>query len=117
MKCVISIALIICATAAPAAADPFHSRAAGPGFVEDFDPTSPGAHDYAPPTPVGRGHGPAYFGAGYTEFLFSGGRTPRLPPATVYVGPLERGLHGNRRSQLRQGMSPRAGTYLGVPAE
>jgi hypothetical protein len=114
---IISAILSICAAAAPAVADPFRSHVVAPGLVDDFDPTSPGAHDYAPPTPIGRGHGPAYFGAGYVEFLFSGGRTPRLPPATVYVGPTESGPYGNRRLQLRQRMSPRAGTYLGVPAE
>jgi hypothetical protein len=117
MKFVVSIVLSVCAAAAPAAADPFYRRAVVPGFVDDFDPTSPGLHDYAPPTPVGRGHGPAYFGAGYVEFLFSGGRTPRLPPATVYIGPLESRPYSNRRLQLRHGMSPRAGTYMGLPAE
>ena len=63
----------------------------GSGVVLDFDPTSPGLHDYAPPTPVGRGYGNAYLGAGYMEFLYSGpgGRAPHLPPRRVYVGPVE----------------------------
>jgi hypothetical protein len=117
MKRVILVVLSVCAVATPALADPLYSRGAVPGFVDDFDPTNPEPHDYTPPTPIGRGHGPPYFGAGYVEFLFSGGRTPRLPPATVYVGPVESAPYGNRRLQLRHGMSPRAGTYLGVPAQ
>lgn len=118
MRYVISAVLLVCAATAPAVAEPpLRSRAAVPGFVQDFDPTSPGLHDYTPPTPAGRGGGgAAYFGAGYVEFLFSGGRTPRLPPATVYVGPLESGPYSNRRLQLRQGMS-RAGVYVAVPTE
>jgi hypothetical protein len=117
MKHILSIALSVCAIAAPAIADPLHPRAVVSGFVGDFDPMSAEPHDYTPPTPIGRGNGSAYFGAGYVEFLFSGGRTPRLPPATLYVGPLETAPYSNRRLQLRHGMSPRAGTYLGMPAE
>jgi hypothetical protein len=87
------------------------------GIVADVNPTRLGLHDYAPPTPVGRGHGNAYVGAGYIEFLYSGGgaRPPALPPRRVYVGPLESEPYGNRRVQLRHGMSPRAGTYVSLP--
>jgi|SRR5215470_11514911 len=112
--------LSLCALVMPAAAgEPLYSRPAPEGFVQDFNPTNPNLHDYTPPTPVGRGHGNAYFGAGYMEFLYSGGtsRPPPLPPRRVYVGPLESEPYGNRRVQLRQGMSPRAGTYIAVPED
>jgi hypothetical protein len=118
MRYVIPVVLSVCAAVAPALAEPPRSRAVVPGVVQNFDPTSPGLHDYTPPTPVGRGYGGgAYFGAGYMEFLFSGGRTPRLPPATVYVGPMERAPYGNRRMQLRRSTTPRAGVYVAVPTE
>jgi len=111
--------LSLCALVMPAAGEPLYSRPAPEGFVQDFNPTNPHLHDYTPPTPVGRGHGNAYFGAGYMEFLYSGGgsRPPRLPSQRVYVGPLESGPYDNRRVQLRQGMSPRAGTYIAVPED
>jgi hypothetical protein len=118
MKRLILAGLSLCAAVMPAAAgEPPHSRPAAAGVVQDFNPTNPNPHDYTPPTPVGRGHGNAYFGAGYVEFLYSGGgsRTPRLPPRRVYVGPLESEPYGNRRMQLRQGMSPRAGVYTALP--
>ena len=101
------------------AGEPLYSRPAAAGIVQDFNPTNPNLHDYTPPTPVGRGHGNAYFGAGYMEFLYSGGasRPPQLPPRRVYVGPLESEPYGNRRVQLRQGMSPRAGTYIALPED
>jgi hypothetical protein len=111
MRRAILLALLISVTSVPALAQsPFP-------VVADVNPTRPGLHDYAPPTPVGRGYGNAYFGAGYMEFLFSGSgaRTPHLPPRRVYVGPLESEPYGNRRVQLRQGMSPRAGTYMALP--
>ena len=117
MKCVI-LGLTMCAVVMPAAAgEPLRSRPATVGIVQDFDPTNPGLHDYTPPTPAGRGHGNAYLGAGYVEFLYSGSgsRPPRLPPRRVYVGPIESEPYGNRREQLRQGMSPRAGTYIALP--
>ena len=101
--------------ASPPAAAWSYERPATIGVVEDRNPTRPGLHDYTPPTPIGRGHGAAYFGAGYVEFLFSGGRAPRLPPKTVYAGPIESSPYGNRRLRLRAGMSPRAGTYLALP--
>jgi hypothetical protein len=110
----ILFALVLCTAASPAIGDS-RSREVMTGGVSDFDPTSPGLHDYTPPTPVARGHGNAYFGAGYMEFLFSGGRTPQLPPRRVYVGPLESEPYGNRRLRLREGMSPRAGVYIGLP--
>jgi hypothetical protein len=116
MRFILPLLLSLCAATASVAGELRPWRPAAPALVDDFDPTSPYPHDYVPPTPVGRGNGAAYFGAGYVEFLFSGGRTPRLPPKTVYVGPLEREPFGNRRTQLRHGMSPRAGTYFAVPA-
>ena len=103
------------AAAAPAAAEWPRVRPTPIGAVEDFDPTRSGLHDYTPPTPIGRGHGNAYFGAGYAEFLFGGSRTPRLPPKTVYAGPLENSPYVNRRLRLREGMSPRAGIYMALP--
>jgi len=106
--------------AMPAAAgEPLHSPPAAGGIAQNFNPTNPNLHDYTPPTPVGRGHGNAYFGAGYVEFLYSGSgsRTPRLPPRRVYVGPLDSEPYGNRRVQLRQGMSPRAGVYIALPED
>jgi len=114
---VIPVGLSLCVVMPAAAGEPLHSRPAAATIVQDFDPTNPQLHDYTPPTPVGRGHGNAYFGAGYVEFLYSGSgsRTPRLPPRRVYVGPLESEPYGNRRTQLRQGMSPRAGVYIGLP--
>lgn len=115
MKCASLGGLYILLVAMPAIAEPLHSHGMQTGIVQDFDPTSPGLHDYAPPQAVGRGHANAHFGAGYIEFLFSGGNTPRLPPRRVYVGPLESEPYGNRRLQLREGMSPRAGTYIGLP--
>jgi len=118
MKRLILAGLSLCVVVMPAAAgEPLYSRPA----VQDFNPTNPNLHDYTPPTPVGRGHGNVYFGAGYMEFLYSGGasRTPRLPPRRVYVGPLESEPYSNsnRRVQLRQGMSPRAGTYIALPED
>ena len=115
MRKMVLVGFAVCLASAPSAADHFHSRKVG--IVADVNPTRPGLHDYAPPTPVGRGHGNAYFGAGYMEFLYSGGisRPPSLPPRRVYVGPLESEPYGNRRLQLRQGMSPRAGTYMSLP--
>ena len=102
--------------ASPAVTTWSHERPATVGVIEDRDPTRPGLHDYTPPTPIGRGHGNAYFGAGYVEFLFSGSRRmPHLPPKTVYAGPLESWPYGNRRLRLRAGMSPRAGTYVALP--
>jgi hypothetical protein len=101
--------------AGPAIAEWSYARPMNIGIVEDRNPTRSGLHDYVPPTPIGRGHGNAYFGAGYVEFLFSGGSTPRLPPKTVYAGPLESWPHGNRRLRLRAGQSPRAGTYMALP--
>ena len=112
-RCAIVLALVLCAAASPAIGGPRSQVVTG--VVSDFDPTSPGLHDYTPPTPVGRGHGNAYFGAGYMEFLFSGSRTPRLPPRRVYAGPLESEPYGNRRQRLREGMSPRAGVYIALP--
>jgi hypothetical protein len=112
---IISAVLTLCVVTAVAAGEQSPWRAPGPVFVDDTDPAGPAWHDYVPPTPIGRGNGSAYFGAGYVEFLFSGGRTPRLPPRRVYVGPLESEPYGNRRSQLRHGMSPRAGVYVAQP--
>jgi hypothetical protein len=118
MKRLILAGLLLCAVVTPAAAgESLYSHPAAVGVVQDFNPTNPHLHDYTPPTPVGRGHGSAYFGAGYVEFLYSGSgsRPPRLPPRRVYVGPLESEPYGNRRMQLRQGMSPRAGVYIALP--
>src|SRR5262245_43806690 len=118
MERLILAQLLLCMVVIPAAAgEPLHSRPPAEAFVQDSNPTDPNLHDYTPPTPVGRGHGNAYFGAGYMEFLYSGGgsRQPRLPPGRVFVGPLESGPYGNRRVQLRLGMSPRAGTYIALP--
>ena len=117
---VLSMAVADVATAADLVASPpvaawSGSQAAMIGVIEDRDPTRSGLHDYAPPTPIGRGHGNASFGAGYVEFLFSGGRAPHLPPKTVYAGPIESSPYGNRRLRLRAGMSPRAGVYLALP--
>jgi lipoprotein-anchoring transpeptidase ErfK/SrfK len=108
--------LAMCLLAAISAAQPAGAGSVWTGTVQDSDPTRPDPNDYLPPTPVGRGNGNAYFGAGYIEYLYSGGRTPQLPPKRIYVGPLERSPYGNRRLQLRAGMSPRAGTYVGLPA-
>ena len=100
--------------ATPAVAE-WRARPAPTGVIEDVDPTRSGLHDYTPPTPIGRGHGNAYFGAGYAEFLFGGSSTARLPPKTVYAGPLESWPYGNRRLRLRAGQSPRAGVYMALP--
>jgi hypothetical protein len=115
MRSAILAGLVLCAAAAPVAAEPLRSRVVPGGVVLDFDPTSPGLHEYAPPTPIGRGYGNAYLGAGYIEFLYSGSgsRTPSLPPRRIYAGPLEQSEpYSNRRVRLRQGMSPRAGNGL-----
>lgn len=112
MRRIIFAALLVAFATTPTIAEWSRVR---PAMIEDRDPTRSGLHDYAPPTPVGRGHGNAYFGAGYVEFLFSGGSTPRLPPKTVYAGPLENWAYGNRRLRLRAGQSPRAGTYMALP--
>lgn len=118
MKRLILVGLLLSTVVTPSiAGEPARSRPTDGSVIQDFDPTAPGLHDYAPPTPVGRGRGNAYLGSGYIEFLYSGSasRTPRLPPGRVYVGPLESGPYGNRRLQLREGMSPRAGTYMALP--
>ena len=120
MERLILAGLSLCTLAMPATAgEPLYSRPASAAIVQDFNPANPNLHDYTPPTPVGRGHGNAYLGGGYMEFLYSGGgsRPPRLPPRRVYVGPLESEPYDNRRVQLRQGMSPRAGTYVAVPED
>src|SRR5262245_47605590 len=112
MKRLALVGLSLCAVVTPVASgESLRLRPAAAGVVQDFDPTSPDLHEYAPPTPAGRGHGNAYLGAGYLEFLYSGSgsRPPRLPPRRVYVGPVESEPYENRRLQLRQGMSPRAG--------
>jgi hypothetical protein len=117
MRRAILAALFLCAAAASAGAGPRHWRPTVVG-VQSFDPTSPGLHEYTPPTPASpayANYGNAYFGAGYVEYLFSGGRAPRLPPYRVYVGPLETVPYSNRRLRLREGMSPRAGVYVGLP--
>lgn len=115
MRTMILAALAIGTASAATAGERYYAHPAG--IVADVDPTRLGLHDYAPPTPVGRGYGNAYVGAGYIEYLYSGGgaRTPALPPRRVYVGPLETEPYGNRRVQLRHGMSPRAGTYVSLP--
>lgn len=118
MERLIFAGLSLCAVVMPAAAgEPLRPRPAAAEVVQHLNPTNPNLHDYMPPTPVGRGHGNAYFGAGYVEFLYSGGgsRTPPLLPKRIYVGPLESKPYGNRRMQLRHGMSPRAGTYMALP--
>jgi hypothetical protein len=115
MKHLIVFAISVCAAATPAIGDSWRNIPVPAGTIDDSNPTRPGLHDYSPPTPVGRGHGNAYFGAGYIEYLFSGGPTPHLPPKRVYVGPVEGAPYGNRRLRLRQGMSPRGGVYVGLP--
>ena len=114
MRSGVVLGLLLSLAAASATARPLCCRTTAP-VVADFDPTSLGLHDYAPPTPIGGGFGNAYFGGGYMEYLFSGGRTPHLPPHRVYAGPVHTEPYSNRRLQLRAGMTPRGGVYVGIP--